>query len=315
MERACQTEDIEPEVKYVDKLVYVDKILPVPVEKIMTELERRVEEWMQASKVPPGSMNALLRPTLECVEAVLHWAYPPRGTGASEAATAPPKPTPDVPAAPSTSKAVATPLALGMPTLPPMAATPPTTSLPPHAVTGPQMPLNPHPVHPPPPDMSPTIPSCYSKQRSEVVKAIQWGLRACLTSPSSFFADRFRAKGVASGIVNARVSYEHYERMVEAHYGFRFVGWPEGETMTAPSNLGTGGSQTVRRLWEGLRSGKCGWEKIPDAEREELRKKYPVARTWNSAGKTGSLNEANSGRRKRTDEEEQTRPAKIAKLV
>ena len=66
----------------------------------------------------------------------------------------------------------------------------------------------------------------------------------------------------------------NYERMVEAQWGWRLIGWPEGVDMQSPSEMRAGGSRVVRELWDRLRSGECYWQKMSPSEHQALKEKY-----------------------------------------
>ncbi|KAJ7814714.1 hypothetical protein B0H14DRAFT_2603984 [Mycena olivaceomarginata] len=79
----------------------------------------------------------------------------------------------------------------------------------------------------------------------------------------------------ADGNEKAVMHYgELYERMTEARYGWRLMGWPDGVLLEPPAQMLAGGSGAAQMLWKRLDSGTCYWEKLPDAEYHALREKY-----------------------------------------
>ncbi|KAJ7889963.1 hypothetical protein B0H14DRAFT_2561637 [Mycena olivaceomarginata] len=100
-------------------------------------------------------------------------------------------------------------------------------------------------------------PKNHTKLRSEVVQSLIWGLKH------------------GSGNEKAVMHYgELYERMTEARYGWRLMGWPDGVLLEPPAQMLAGGSGAAQMLWKRLDSGTCYWEKLPDAEYHALREKY-----------------------------------------
>ncbi|KAJ7821430.1 hypothetical protein B0H14DRAFT_2599194 [Mycena olivaceomarginata] len=110
---------------------------------------------------------------------------------------------------------------------------------------------------PPPNVLSATPPSDWTTLRSEVVESLRWGLRH------------------GSGNDTAIMHYgDHYERMVEARFGWRLKGWPVGVKLESPSKMPAGGSGAVHTLWQRLNSGDCYWEKMPETEHQALQTKH-----------------------------------------
>ncbi|KAJ7771283.1 hypothetical protein DFH07DRAFT_768254 [Mycena maculata] len=80
---------------------------------------------------------------------------------------------------------------------------------------------------------------------------------------------------VTTGNPNASMAYgERHEEMVNAWFGYEFIGWPKDVPLQSLSQMGVGVKSVVNTLYDGLRSGRCYWAKIPDAEHERLREKY-----------------------------------------
>ncbi|KAJ7814701.1 hypothetical protein B0H14DRAFT_3476851 [Mycena olivaceomarginata] len=105
--------------------------------------------------------------------------------------------------------------------------------------------------------LSANPPKNHTKLRSEVVQSLIWGLKH------------------GSGNEKAVMHYgELYERMTEARYGWRLMGWPDGVLLEPPAQMLAGGSGAAQMLWKRLDSGTCYWEKLPDAEYHALREKY-----------------------------------------
>ncbi|KAJ7487748.1 hypothetical protein B0H11DRAFT_1108343 [Mycena galericulata] len=297
-EIACQTDDVAPEVREVEKLVevrvetvvervvervvevpverIVEKTVELPVDRILAELERRAERWIHKTNLPLDKMEPLLRSALAELQDVLRGEF---STVPSEAPLSPPTIYPTLStAAPA---AEAPPLLPATPTLHirtphpistatrqtsiPVSATPPSPEPAVNALVAPvKVDMSGSPC------MSLSPPPKYHAMRSEVTQTIKWGLKK------------------ATGDQDAFMCYNGFEHRVKAKVGWNLVGWPSHRKMQPPSAMGAGGTRLVTDLWDGLKDGSVYWEKISAADFEALRSQYL------SAGRS------TSGKRKRT---------------
>ncbi|KAJ7620118.1 hypothetical protein FB45DRAFT_147577 [Roridomyces roridus] len=151
---------------------------------------------------------------------------------------------------------------------------------------------------PAPPGLSDTPPSSFTKLCVEAGKSILLGLRG------------------ATGMPHAAMSYSSYERLVEALYGYRLVGWPDGIPMQSPADMKVGGAFVVRDLWSRLRSGICRWVKIPQEERNALAVKYKDhSRPSATSAAAADSSRGKSKKRRCPDSQVETPSSKRAKSV
>ncbi|KAJ7476304.1 hypothetical protein B0H11DRAFT_1917522 [Mycena galericulata] len=108
---------------------------------------------------------------------------------------------------------------------------------------------------PPPPCMSADRPAKLGKIKSEIVAGLNWGLN--------------NATGQ-----NITLHWEQHERLVEFKYGWQINGWPSQVKKQHPSKMGDGGADSLRDLWDRLKSGTCYWDRVPDARMAELTARY-----------------------------------------
>lgn len=79
----------------------------------------------------------------------------------------------------------------------------------------------------------------------------------------------------ATGSQTAFMHYgEGYERLVEAKWGWRLVGWPDGVELKPLSQVGSGGTAIAADLWSRLESGQCHWERLAPDIHQAIKAKY-----------------------------------------
>ncbi|KAJ7477893.1 hypothetical protein B0H11DRAFT_2234231 [Mycena galericulata] len=290
---ACQTEVVDPQV-FVEKVMEVE--VPVNVERMeapVGEITPMDAVYIGTSILPlfdkdPGAGSAyfVLGSDLSQANSPVFFellANRPSGQTISSSSTSNAPPT-------DSSKNPPSPPRDPSPHLPASnAATPPTA----------EPMVSPNVVTPPPPGMSSAVPEDPKKLRSEVIKGLEWGLK------------------YATGNHKALLRYKDYERLVEAQYGWRLIGWPDGIAMQPPSRMGGGGTDALRLLWDRLKSGKCHWAKLSDPVHQALREKYQgYKRVKEEVAEEEEQPPTSLGKRKLTvSGEHELRPAKMRKTV